>query len=70
MIIKISKIQIFTETKISIFEKVVNFLKNPIKNESTLNFFWDEETCLIKDEKIQKIKASQSQKEGVKLWLT
>jgi hypothetical protein len=39
MIIKILGIQIFTEIEISFLEKVVHFLKNRIKNESTLNFF-------------------------------
>jgi hypothetical protein len=56
MIIIISRVQIFTENEISIFEKVVHFLKNRIKNESTLNFF----------EK----KTSESQTVGVKPWLT
>jgi hypothetical protein len=51
MIIKISGIQIFTEFEISIFEKVVHFLKIRIKKWEHPNFFWYEETCLIKDQK-------------------
>jgi hypothetical protein len=66
MILKFSGIQIFTEIKISIFEKAVNFYKNRIKNESTLIFFGL--TCLIKDQK--KIKTSQSQTVGVKMPLS
>jgi hypothetical protein len=40
MVIKISETQIFTEIKISIFEKVMNFLKNRIKKWVHPNFFW------------------------------
>jgi hypothetical protein len=49
---KISGIQIFTKIKITIFEKVVNFLKNRITKCELPKFFWYEETCLIKDQKI------------------
>jgi hypothetical protein len=68
MIIKISEIQIFTEIEISIFEKVVHFLKNRIKKLEHPNFFWHDETCLIKDKK--KIKTSQTQTVGVKMSLS
>jgi hypothetical protein len=73
MIIKISGIQIFTEIEISIFEKVVHFLKNRIKKLEHPKFFWYEETCLIiykRPQKIKKIKISQSQTVGVKPWFT
>jgi hypothetical protein len=62
MIIKIPGIQIFTEIEISIFEKVIHFLKNRVKKWEHPKFFWYDETCLIKDQKKNlKIKTSQSQ---------
>jgi hypothetical protein len=54
MTIKISRIQIFTEIEIGIFEKVVNFFKNHIKKLEHPEFFWYDETCLIKDQNNKK----------------
>jgi hypothetical protein len=51
MIIKISGIQIFTEIKISIFEKVVHFVKNRIKKWEHPKFSCFEKICLTKDQK-------------------
>jgi hypothetical protein len=70
MILKISEIQISTEIEIWIFNKLVNFLKNRIKKWEHPKYFWDEETCLIKETKIRKIKTTQSETVGVKMPLS
>jgi hypothetical protein len=58
MLIRISGIQIFTEIEISIFEKVVHFLKNRIKKWEHLNFLVWGNMSVKRPKKLKKIKTS------------